>query len=294
MQTEKPINDITEQNDENPEDMQIEQQSNQKDKIIGNTDENRKVNNDTQEQMDVNVQKDSDKPKRRISTHGTNAAKTANKLLCHAKSKIKGSWEFVNKQRAERAKATKCFVCGKPNKTLQELELHVWRKHKAYHYKCTYCRKKYLTRAGRNKHEMYHTIGYHFKFKKCKKTFMFEGQYDEHMSVHTKDNRYICRKKGCRKDYGSTHARNYHERQHSAKAVYCSFRENPKGKKCNQQFFSKQHLDQHYQGTHGEGWHSKCGKHFSWPAQCTVHDKACTECKEIKKQQAKQKWKKKQ
>ena len=78
------------------------------------------------------------------------------------------------------------------------------------------------------------------------------------------------------------------------KQFYCSFQENPKGKKCNQQFFSKQHLDQHYQGTHGEGWHSKCGKHFSWPAQCTVHKKACTECKNIKKQQAKQKWKKKQ
>ena len=314
VQTEKPINDITEQNDENPEDMQIEQQSNQKDEIIENTDENRKVNDDTQEQMDanvqkdsdeklnddkqeqmdVNVQKDSDKPKRRISTCGTNAAKMANKLLRHAKSKIKGSWEFVNKQRAERAKATKCFVCGKQNKTLQKLELHVWRKHKAYHYKCTYCRKKYLTRAGRNKHEMYHTIGYRFKCKKCEKTFMFEGQYDKHMSVHTKDNRYICRKKGCRKDYGSTRARNYHERQHSAKAVYCSFRENPKGKKCNQQFFSKQHLDQHYQGTHGEGWHSKCGKHFSWPAQRTMHENACTECKKIKKQQAKQKWKKKQ
>ena len=139
VQTEKPINDITEQNDENPEDMQIEQQSNQKDEIIENTDENRKVNDDTQEemdahvqkdsdeklndykqeQMDVNVQKDSDKPKRRISTCGTNAAKMANKLLRHAKSKIKGSWEFVNKQRAERAKATKCFVCGKQNKTLQ-------------------------------------------------------------------------------------------------------------------------------------------------------------------------------
>ena len=126
VQTEKPINDITEQNDENPEDMQIEQQSDQKDEIIENTDENRKVNDDTQEQMDVNVQKDSDeklnndkqeqmdvnvqkdsdKPKRRISTRGTNAA---NKLLRHAKSKIKGSWEFVNKQHAERAKATKCL-----------------------------------------------------------------------------------------------------------------------------------------------------------------------------------------
>ena len=65
---------------------------------------------------------------------------------------------------------------------------------------------------------------------------MFKGQYDEHMSVHTKDNRYICRKKGCRKDYGSTRAQNYHERQHSAKAVYCSFQENPKGKNVTNSF----------------------------------------------------------
>ena len=122
---------------------------------------------------------------------------------------------------------------------------------------------------------------------------MFESQYDEHMSVHTWDNRYICRKKGCKKDYGSTHARNYHERQHAAKAVYCDFRENSKAKKCNQEFFSKQHLNQHYQGAHGEGWHSKCGKHFSWPAQCTVHEKDCTECGKIKKQEAKKKWQKK-
>ena len=52
---------------------------------------------------------------------------------------------------------------------------------------------------------------------------MFESQYDKDMSVHTRDNRYICQKKGCKKDYGSTHARNYHERQHAAKAVYCDF-----------------------------------------------------------------------
>ena len=106
----------------NPEDMQIEQQSDQKDEIIEKTDADSKVNDDKEEQMDaVHVQKDSDtpwttdgfilmcrkdsdEPKRRISTRATNATKTTNKLLQHAKSKIKGSWEFVNKQRAERAK----------------------------------------------------------------------------------------------------------------------------------------------------------------------------------------------
>ena len=75
--------------------------------------------------------------------------------------------------------------------------------------------------------------------------------------------------------------------------LYCDFRENPKAKKCNQEFFSKQHLNQHYQGAHGEGWHTKCGKHFSWPTQHTVHEKDCTECSKIKKQEAKKKWQKK-
>ena len=311
LENEQPINaanDITEektgQHEEqnaNAEDMQVEQQSGNDDKYIEESQEDRKdhkVNDDQQDDIDEqtkadNVQKDSDKPKRWISPCSTNAGKAANKLVQNARSKIKGSCKFVNKQRAERAKTTKCFVCGKQNKTLQELELHVHRKHRSYHYKCTYCRKKYLTRAGHNKHEMYHTIGYRYKCKKCKKCFMFESQYDEHMSVHTRDNRYICQKKGCKKDYGSTRARNYHERQHAAKAIYCDFHDNPKAKKCNQEFYSKQHLNQHYQGAHGEGWHSKCGKHFSWPTQWTVHEKDCTECGKIKKQEAKKKWQKK-
>ena len=212
-----------EEQNANAEDMQVESQEDKKE--------------------DDNMQKDSVKPKIRISPRSTNAGKAASKLVNKAKSKIKGSWHFVNKERAERAKATKCFVCGKQNNTLQELERHVRRKHKSYRYKCSYCRKKYLTRAGRNKHEMYHTVGYRFRCKECKKAFMFGGEYDEHMSVHTGDNRYICHKKGCNKDYGSTRARNYHERQHAAKPVYCDFRPNPKGKKCNEKFFSKQHLD---------------------------------------------------
>ena len=82
---------------------------------------------------------------------------------------------------------------------------------------------------------------------------MFESQFDEHMSVHTRDNRYICHKKGCKKDYDSTRARNYHERQHNAEAFYCNYREDPKAEKCNEKFYSKQHLEQHYRGTHGEG-----------------------------------------
>ena len=283
-----------EEQNANADDMQVEQQS-------GNDDsqEDRKDNKvkddqkgDIQEQMEANnVQKDSEKPKRWISPHSTNTGEVASRLLRNARSKIKGSWEFVNKQRAERAKATKCFVCGKQNKTLQELEFHVRRKHKSYRYKCTYCRKKYLTRAGRNKHEMYHTIGYRYKCKKCKKCFMFESQYDEHMSVQGITGTFAERK-DARKIMVAL-MQEIITKGNMQPALYCDFHENPKAKKCNQEFFSKQHLNQHYRGAHGEGWHAKCGKHFSWPAQRTVHEKDCTECGKIKKQEAKKKWQKK-
>ena len=232
-----------------------------------------------------NVQKEKDvKPRQPISTHSS-GRKAASKLLHKAKIKIKGSWEFVNNEIAERAKRTKCYLCGSQKGTLRALESHIRKRHKSYRYKCKYCPKKYLTRAGRNKHEMYHTIGYRFKCKDCTKRFMFESQYEEHRSVHTRENRFICRKKGCDKHYGSTRARNYHERQHNAKAMYCDYRETPKSKKCNQQFFSKQHYQQHYQGLHGDGFNAKCGKNFAWPAQRTAHEKECTACGKIKKKE---------
>ena len=224
-----------------------------------------------------NVQKDTVMPRKPIVTRST-ANKAASKLIHKAKIKIKGSWEFVNNERAECAKLTKCYLCGAQKDTLRALESHIRRKHKSYRYKCKYCKKKYLTRAGRNKHEMYHTVGYRFRCKDCNKRFLFASQYEEHRSVHTGENRYICRKKGCRKHYGSTRARNYHERQHNAKAMYCDFRETPTSKKCNQEFYSRQHLQQHYQGLHGDGWNAKCGKNYSWPAQRTAHEKECTAC----------------
>ena len=231
-----------------------------------------------------NVQKHTVMPRKHIVTRST-ANKAASKLVHKAKVKIKGSWEFVNNERAERAKLTKCYMCGAQKDTLRALESHIRRKHKSYRYKCKYCKKKYLTHAGSNKHEMYHTIGYRFKCKDCNKRFLFASQHEEHRSVHTGKKRYICRKKGCGKHYGSTRAQNYHERQHNAKVMYCDFRETPTSKKCNQEFYSKQHLQQHYQGLHGDGWNAKCGKNYSWPAQCTAHEKECTACGKIKKQE---------
>ena len=220
-----------------------------------------------------NVQKDMDMPRKPIVAHSS-ANKAASKLVHKVKVKVKGSWEFVNNERAECAKRTKCYLCGAQKDTLQALESYTRRKHKSY-----------LTRAGRNKHEMYHTIGYRFKCKDCKKRFMFESQFEEHRSVHTGENRYICRKKGCDKHYGSTRACDYHERQHNVKPMYCDYHETPKSEKCNQEFFSKQHYQQHYQGLHGDGWDAKCGKNYAWLAQRTAHEKECAACGKIKKEE---------
>ena len=87
-----------------------------------------------------NVDNVQNQQERRISPHTSSAAKVANKLVFNARSKIKGSWEYVNK---ERAKITKCFICGLQKNTLKALEKHIRIKHKSYRYKCSYCRKKY-------------------------------------------------------------------------------------------------------------------------------------------------------
>ena len=222
--------------------------------------------------------------KRSIVNKNNIAAKqTASKLLNSARSKVKGSWAYVNKERADRAKATKCFLCGEQKDTLMRLEKHLRKKHSSYRFKCRYCKRKYLTRGGRNKHLLYHTVGLRYNCPDCSKGFMFKGEYNEHRSKHTGRNRFMCTKRGCDKDYGSKRARDYHVKQHKAKALYCDFQEKPGAKKCGHKCFSRQHLDQHFRGAHGPGWDALCGKHYTWPAPKIAHEKECTECIRKKK-----------
>ena len=68
-----------------------------------------------------NVQKETDKPRKPIITCSS-ANKVASKLVHKVKIKIKGSWEFVNNERAERAKKTKCYLCGSQKNTLHALK----------------------------------------------------------------------------------------------------------------------------------------------------------------------------
>ena len=231
-----------------------------------------------------NVHKDMDMPRKTIVTRSS-ANKVASKLVHKAKIKVKGSWEYVNNERAEHAKITKCYLCGAQKDTLRALELHMRRKHKSYRNKRKYCPKKYLTCAGRNKHVMYHTIGYRFLSARIARKGSCLKVNLRSTGVCTPEKTYTCRKKDCDKHYGSTRARNYHERQHNVKPMYCDYHETPTSKKCNQEFYSKQHLQQHYQGLHGDGWNAKCGKTYAWLAQLTAHEKGCAACGKIKKEE---------
>ena len=144
----------------------------------------------------------------------------AAKLIQKAKSRIKGSWHFAKQKQKIDTKQRTCKVCGLVKANLTKLEEHMRKKHKSFRYKCRYCKKTYQTKNGLYKHKLYHTVGLRYNCKDCTMGFMLFSQYREHRNVHTTSSkhRFPCRK-GCDKDYGSTRARNNHERQHQAKKI---------------------------------------------------------------------------
>ena len=203
---------------------------------------------------------------------------TAGKLLKAAKSRLKGTWHFATKRQKIDQKARTCKICGQVKETLKKLEKHIKQKHKKFKYKCRFCHKLYETKNSLYKHKLYHTVGLRYICKKCDKAFMFYSQYREHSSVHTdsKKNKFPCRKKNCDKYYGSTQARNYHEQ------VHCTLKDD-KGSKCGTVCSTRQSMDIHIRGIHGEGWNALCGEHYYWPTGKTRHKQKCTVCKKLRK-----------
>ena len=136
---------------------------------------------------------------------------------------------------------------------------------------------------------MYHAVGLRFLCSQCSQGYMFYSEFMEHKNVHTVSakNCIFCRKRGCDKSYSSSRARNFHERQHGAKAIHCDYKDPETDEVCGMEFFGKQFLDQHFRGAHGEGWNARCGKHCKWPAEVNKHQKECDQCADLKRKSAK-------
>ena len=93
------------------------------------------------------------------------------------------------------------------------------------------------------------------------------------------DERYVCPKKKCTRDYGTKRALHHHFlNNHLGNKRFHCLDKNADGTDCLQSYSSQQLLDQHTRGVHGEGFIAYCGKSYTWPWQCNDHQKDCKHC----------------
>ena len=82
------------------------------------------------------------------------------------------------------------------------------------------------------------------------------------------DERYECPKRKCTHDYGTKRALHCHMlNNHSGNKRFHCIEKNDDGTNCLQSYPSKQLLDQHTKGVHGEGFIAYCGEAYTWPWQ---------------------------
>ena len=94
-----------------------------------------------------------------------------------------------------------------------------------------------------------------------------------------KHNRFICPKRKCDHDYGSKRALHRHLlNNHSGYKEFKYTEDNEDGTKCTKTYPTKQQLDQHARGKHGEGFKASCGDVFTCPWERNDHQKDCDFC----------------
>ena len=118
----EPKSAQTEDKSDEPKTSQMEDKS-EKPKVLKPKIQIKVLTSQTQERVQSSDNNHSNVRKKPKVPNKTNVAahQTASKLLNSARSKVKGSWAYVNKERADGAKATKCFLCGEQKHTLIHL-----------------------------------------------------------------------------------------------------------------------------------------------------------------------------
>ena len=87
--------------------------------------------------------------------------------------------------------------------------------------------------------------------------------------------RFVCPKHNCDRDYGSKRALHRHllNNHSGVKEFKCKERWED-GTRCTKTYPTKQQLDQHVRGKHGEGFEAYCGDVFTWPWERNDHQKS--------------------
>ena len=179
-------------------------------------------------------------------------------------------------------KADRNFKCQEVNclevkKTQGELNKHLQFDHEIT-FKCFVCDQMYDTANGRSKH-----YKKHFKFNnhcsECGCSCQFPAQMNLHKCKHTTDNmgKFPCPTRGCSKVLLSKATLDAHRKIHDETRHACD--------KCDKDFGTILHLNQHLQGKHGNSAITLCGIKYQWPDSKYRHQVDCDDCKKLKEKQ---------
>ena len=187
------------------------------------------------------------------------------------------SYRLKRHNKADRNFKCQEVNCSEVKKTQGELNKHLQFDHKIT-FKCFVCDQMYDTANGRSKH-----YKKHFKFNnhcsECSYSCQFPAQMNVHECKHTTDNtgKFPCPTRGCSKVLLSKATLDAHRKIHDETRHACD--------KCDKDFGTILHLNQHLQGKHGNGAIMLCGIKYQWPDSKHRHQVDCDDCKKLKEKQ---------
>ena len=134
--------------------------------------------------------------------------------------------------------------------------------------------KAYKSPNGLYKHEKMHTDP-KLICAVCGRIFKSVTELNRHMPVHDDSKKVAC--EDCGKLFSSKHTKKCHVEIHLNLQIPCSSPD------CASSFATKDRAQHHYQGSHGEGYTTLCGKFtYQWPGKCSQHQRDCDDCKKKK------------
>ena len=186
------------------------------------------------------------------------------------------------KKRVPRVRRHVCHLCGDDFEMQSNFTKHMKEKHPNDLFQCEYCDKTMESSNGLFKHQRSHLYLKHV-CEVCERWFQFPGQKSRHMKIHTQKDLFPCLH--CPKKYTTNSGMLEHAKTHTT-SLQCELC--PKSTK--KRYNNKYSLAQHTKGMHGGGWTAPCKANFKWKSRYSRHLSTCEKCKQIRKQQKKERY----
>ena len=192
--------------------------------------------------------------------------------------------EIASKARqSQQKRAMICELCAKPFPSLRSYLKHFKDDHPGGRFLCQYCTKQYTSWSGRYKHEKLHTdSAKRIICMICGRGFHYQNELEKHMPVHDPDRKHSC--VDCGKTFASKGTLNRHAASHLNLHFPCTGLDKS-GQNCTSSFNTKEKLQRHFRGSHGDGYTTLCLKYtFSWPGKRQRHQANCSDCAKVREE----------